>query len=121
MACTHRGLGLCHLHRAPAVGPQARCSSARPSAPLPSAPPPRPGFAEHAVLEKADKRHTHTVALRNLSRDDVRRELWWLASSQGRPQSSRAPPRRVISGNPSIQGGWSVTTFAAAAGAGQRR
>ncbi|KAI8473516.1 MAG: hypothetical protein J3K34DRAFT_410983 [Monoraphidium minutum] len=70
---------------------------------------------EHADPSKSDKLHTHTVALRNLSRQEVRRELWWLCGSQGRPQSSRAPPRRVVSRRPSIQGAWSVTTFAAAA------
>lgn len=67
--------------------------------------------AEHAVPEKADKLHNHTVGLRNMTAGQVQKELWWLCSSQGRPQSSRIPAKRVVSRNPSIQGMWSVTTF----------
>jgi hypothetical protein len=66
------------------------------------------------VPEKAEKRHTHPVSLRNLTPQEISRELWWLIGSQGRPQHSRVPPKRVISRNPSIQGAWSPTTFAAA-------
>ncbi|GBF94060.1 hypothetical protein Rsub_07328 [Raphidocelis subcapitata] len=67
---------------------------------------------EHALPEKAAKRHSHTVALRNLAPPEIARELWWLASSQGRPQKSRIPPQHVVSKRPSIQGAWSVGTFA---------
>lgn len=97
-----------------------RRAAARPHLP-PQPPPLPPPPAAHALPEKADKTHSHTVSLRNYARPDIQRELWWLASSQGRPQSSRAPPRRVISRRPSIQGAWSVVTFDAAAAAAAQR
>jgi hypothetical protein len=73
---------------------------------------PRSRRADHALPEKAGKLHSHTVALRNLTPPEIARELWWLASSQGRPQSSRIPVRHVVSKRPSIQGAWSAGTFA---------
>ncbi len=54
-----------------------------------------------------------TVGVKNLDAQQIAEHVQWLQSTKGRPTQRKVPPRRVISRNPSIQGAWSVETFAA--------
>lgn len=70
-----------------------------------------------AVQTPRGPQSARVVGLRNLGRAGVGKELWWLASSQGRAQGNRAPAAHVSPAGRSVQGAWTPFTFDPAAAA----
>lgn len=56
----------------------------------------------------------HPVDVKNLSARGVAQQVAWLRSGSGRRATARVPPRRQLNRTESIQGRWTVDTFASA-------
>lgn len=67
--------------------------------------------AEAAAATALERHNSNVIGLKHMSAEEVRRVVWWLAQSQGRPRTRPAPGKRVVSSQPSIQGMWTATTF----------
>lgn len=52
------------------------------------------------------------VDVKNLSAQDIEEHVTWLRTSHGRDQDYKVTRSRHLSRNPSIQGMWTVDTFA---------
>lgn len=53
------------------------------------------------------------ICVKNLTPQEIGDHVWWLRSSHGRGMEYRVVRCRQLSRNPSVQGQWTVGTFAA--------
>lgn len=52
------------------------------------------------------------ICVKNMSVEEVQEQIDWLRNSHGRGQEYKVVRVRQLSRNPSIQGAWSIDTFA---------
>jgi alkaline phosphatase len=69
--------------------------------------------AAAAAAEGQPRLNNNVIGVKHLEPRDIQQVVWWLSQSQGRAKTSRIPTKHIVSKQPSIQGVWTASTFAA--------